>query len=100
MANVLELTAVVLTIVTLIVGLIRLLLLVPLDKKLESHTERILVQIERAFMERVEKRIDDLEDTHNTQRAHGIMWSKALYAQLTEQNIKSPNPEDYKWENK
>lgn len=98
MLSVLELIAVTLTILTALVALIRTMILSPLDKKLDSHADRLLVTIEHRFLDAITKRLDYLETMSHARSRQGILWSRALHQALAEQNVRSPDPDMYVWE--
>lgn len=96
--NMLEMIAVSLAILTGLIGLIRILILSPLDRKLETHSDKLITQIEERFLDAIEKRITRIEEASHGKSRQGLLWAKHLHEKLEEQGIKSPNPHDYVWD--
>lgn len=96
--NTLQLILVILSILTALVALIRVLILTPLDRKLESHSDRMLVTIEHRFLDVISKRLDGIEALGHARSRQGILWGKAVHQSLSDQGITIPDPSMYVWD--
>lgn len=98
MRDTLEIVLLILSVVAATVGLIRTLVIGPLDKKLEAHGDRMLLTIERRFLDSIFRRMDSIESVAQARSRQSILWAKALRDELAEHDIKAPDPEMYRWE--
>ena len=98
MNDILQTIAVILTIVLTTVGLVRGLIVAPLDKKLDAHTEKMINHIEHRFLDTLTRRLDSIEGAAHGRSRQGLAWAKSLHLALSKHGIDSPDPELFKWE--
>lgn len=100
-----------LTLVSLLVGLgalFRLLVINPIDKKLDQLEKNIINQVQHVYFAENSKRMDFIEQEYNRRlreiefrnTVHDrttMIWAEALYVSLKTQDIDIPNPQKYNW---
>lgn len=91
--DLLGLALLILSVVASLIALMQMLVVRPMNRKLEETQDKIINTMERRFLDTIFRRMETIEMMGHARARQSLIWAKALRDELADHNIKAPDPE-------